>query len=100
YRTATTRTTAVALFSTAALLLPRTSAVQWWAVAPAVVLLTAGAVVARLRGRGRHPAWPWAIALLHQTLTQAGAGFAGVATGGLEGNQRFLPMLVLVLTAS
>lgn len=100
YRTATTRTIAVALFSTAALLLPRTSSVHWWAVTPAVALLTAGAVVARLRGRGRHPAWPWVVALLHQALTQTGAGFAGVATGGLEGNQRFLPMLVLVLTAS
>ncbi|HEX7097292.1 MAG TPA: GGDEF domain-containing protein [Acidimicrobiales bacterium] len=100
YRTATTRTAAVALFSATALLLPRTDAIRWWAVTPAALLLVAGAVVARAWGRGRHPAWPWVIAVSHQALTQTGAGFAGVAMGGVEGNQRFLPMLVLVLTAS
>jgi diguanylate cyclase (GGDEF)-like protein len=100
YRIATTRTAAVALFSAAVLLLPRTAPVRWWAVAPAAGLLAAGCLVARLRGRGRHRLWPWTISLTHQVLMQTGAGFAGVAAGGIEGNQRFLSLLVLVVTAS
>jgi diguanylate cyclase (GGDEF)-like protein len=100
YRIATTRTAAVALFSAAVLLLPRTAPIRWWAVGPAVAFLVAGCLIACLRGRGRHRAWPWSISLAHQVLTQTGAGFAGIAAGGVEGNQRFLSMLVLVVTAS
>jgi diguanylate cyclase (GGDEF)-like protein len=100
YRTATTRTAAVILFSVAVLLLPRTSAIRWWAVGPAVGLLVAGCLVARLRGSRSHRMWPWTISLAHQVLLQAGAGFAGIAAGGIEGNQRFLSLLVLVVTAS
>jgi diguanylate cyclase (GGDEF)-like protein len=100
YRTATTRTAAVVLFSAAVLLLPHTGAVRWWAAVPATVLLGGGCLVARLRGRSRHPAWPWVVSIAHQVLMQTGAGFAGVAAGGAEGNQRFLSMLVLVVTAS
>jgi diguanylate cyclase (GGDEF)-like protein len=100
YRTATTRTAAVALFSTAVLLLPRTSPIRWWAVAPAVALLVVGCLVARLRGRTRQGRWSWTVSVAHQVLTQTGAGFAGIAAGGIEGNQRFVSMLVLVVTAS
>jgi hypothetical protein len=101
YRTATTRTAAVALFSVAVLLLPRTAPIRWWAVAPAVACLVGGLVCARLRGRaGRLLRWPSLVALSHHALTQTGVGFASVAVGGVEGNQRFLSMLVLVVTAS
>ena len=101
YRTATTRTAAVALFSVAVLLLPRTAPIRWWAVAPAVACLVGGLVCARLRGRaGRLLRWPSVVALSHHALTQTGVGFASVAVGGVEGNQRFLSMLVLVVTAS
>jgi diguanylate cyclase (GGDEF)-like protein len=100
YRTATTRTAAVVLFSAAVLLLPRTAPIRWWAVVPAAVLLASGCVVTRLRGRRGNPVWSWSVSLGHQALTQTGAGFAGIAAGGVEGNQRFLSMLVLVVTAS
>src|SRR5215218_8122697 len=100
YRTATTRTAAVVLFSAAAMLLPRTASIRWWAVTPAVVLLSVGCFVARLRGRSTRRFWPWAVSIAHQALTQTGAGLAGIAAGGTEGNQRFLSMLVLVVTAS
>ena len=39
YRTSTTRTAAVVLFSAAVLLLPRTAPISWWAVGPAVAFL-------------------------------------------------------------
>jgi diguanylate cyclase (GGDEF)-like protein len=100
YRIATTRTAAVILFSAAVLLLPGTVPIRWWAVGPASVLLLLGCIVARLRGRGRHVGWQWTVSLTHQALLQTGAGFAGIAAGGIEGNQRFLSMLVLVVTAS
>jgi hypothetical protein len=100
YRTATTRTAAVILFSAAVLLLPRTGPIRWWAVAPAIALLVGGCLVARLRGSGTLRTWPWSVSLAHQALTQTGVGFAGIAAGGVEGNQRFLSMLVLVVTAS
>jgi diguanylate cyclase (GGDEF)-like protein len=101
YRTATTRTAAVVLFSVAVLLLPRTAPIRWWAIGPAVVCLVGGLVCARFRGRGgRLRSWPSLVALSHHGLTQTGVGFAGVAVGGVEGNQRFLSMLVLVVTAS
>jgi diguanylate cyclase (GGDEF)-like protein len=101
YATALTRTAAVALFSAAVLLLPRTAAIRWWAVGVAVVFFVASGSTALLRNRYRHyEDWPWWVPITHQILAQAGAGFAGVAVGGVEGNQRFLSLLILVVTAS
>ena len=102
YASAVARVAVAAAASLCALVLPRTAAVRWWALAPAVVLLVGSGLAAgrvdRVRRRGRAVATP--IVLAHIVAAHAGAGFAGVATGGLEGNQRFLLLAILVVTAS
>jgi diguanylate cyclase (GGDEF)-like protein len=101
YATAMARTAAVALFSTAALLMPRTRPVRWWALFAAVVLAAGAACIVAMSRRYRlHRDWPGWVQVLHLAVAQTAAGFAGVAVGGVEGNQRFLPMLILVVVAS
>jgi diguanylate cyclase (GGDEF)-like protein len=101
YATAMARTAAVALFSTAALLMPRTEPVHWWALIAAVLLAgLAACIVAAGRRYRLHREWPGWVQMAHLAAAQTAAGFAGVAVGGVEGSQRFLPMLVLVVVAS
>ena len=101
YRTSVTRTAAVALFSVAAVLLPRTESIRWPAAAAAVGLLVASGIVPFVTlNRWRPDAWPWWVSLAQLTLALSGAGFAGAAVGGPEGSQRFLLLLILVVSAS
>ncbi len=102
YAPAASRVAAAVGASICALVLPRTSNINWWAVAPAIVLLAlAGAIAMWRERRGRDGrSWPTPFFYGHVVTAHTGAGFLGVAVGGVEGNQRFVLMAILVLTAS
>ncbi len=92
----------MAASSVVVLVLPRTGAIRWWAVPLAVVLLGLAGAVAwwrEVREDDDRPLPPVAVAA-HVLLAHTGAGFAGVAVGGIEGNQRFLLLALLVVTAA
>jgi diguanylate cyclase (GGDEF)-like protein len=102
YAPAVARVALVASASVLVLVLPRTGPVHWWAVPLAASLLgLAGALAwwrdVRVCDTCR---WPGLLAVLHVLIAQTGSGFAGVAVGGIEGNQRFLLLALLVVTAS
>ncbi len=99
------RVALVALASALVLVLPRTGPVRWWAVPLAAILLGLAGALAWWRGvgavhAGRCGPWSSPLAAIHVLVAQTGSGFLGVAVGGIEGNQRFLPLALLVVTAS
>lgn len=100
YAPAVARAAIVAVSSIIVLVLPRTSEVRWWAVPLAIGLLGLAGAMAWWRDvRDRDPPHPVVAGAL-VLLAHTGAGFAGVAVGGIEGNQRFLLLALLVVTAS
>ena len=102
YAPAAGRVAAAVGVSLLALVLPRTSSVKWWALAPALALLALAGAVAMWRERRTRDGRSWPVPLFvgHVVVANTGAGFVGVAVGGTEGNQRFVLMAILVFTAS
>ena len=102
YAPAVARVAVVAAASALALVLPRTGPVHWRAVPFAVALLSLAGAVAwwrDLREAEAAPVRSLGVAA-HVLLAHLGAGFAGVAVGGVEGNQRFLLLALVVVTAA
>lgn len=102
YASGVLRAAAVVAVSAFALVLPHTAPIRWWAAAGSAVLFVAAGVVAWVRhqwmGEGRQ--WPVVVKYAHVVLAHTGAGFAGVAVGGIEGNQRFLLLVILAVNSS
>ncbi len=96
------RVAAVAAASVIVLVLPRSSPVRWWAVPIGFGLLAVTGVLAWWSAGhpGKAREWPWPLAVAHLLGAHAGAGFVGVAAGGIEGNQRFLLVALVVVTAA
>lgn len=102
YASAVARVAIAVGVSVFVIVLPHSARVRWLAIPPGVVLLAFAGGIAWCRERNVRTGsfWSTVLAYVQVIAAHTGAGFVGVAVGGVEGNQRFLLMAILVVTAS